>query len=78
MLDCALSGPAQYGLLNYALALTTIVSVIVPLGLTNLVIRNIAIEPENRQRILGTAFLMQLSAGGLAFALSSHRGLVVQ
>lgn len=62
-------GPEQFGLLNYALAFTSLFAAIVPLGIDNLIVRDIVQEPENRQTTLGTAFFMQLVAGVFAVGL---------
>jgi PST family polysaccharide transporter len=62
-------GPEQFGLLSYALAFTSLFAAIVPLGLNNLIVRDIVQEPENRQTTLGTAFFMQLTAGVVVIGL---------
>jgi O-antigen/teichoic acid export membrane protein len=53
-------GPQKYGLLNYAISLVAIFSVIAGLGLDQIVIRELVKTPENRDKLLGTTFLLKL------------------
>ncbi len=53
-------GPEWFGYLNYALALIAILAPLVKLGLVNIVVKNISLEPERSGEILGTAFAIQL------------------
>ena len=62
-------GPAQYGVLNYALAFEVLFVPIAGLGLANIVIREIVRVPEDKNTILGTAFALQFAASLIAFAL---------
>lgn len=62
-------GPEQFGLLSYALAFTSLFAAIVPLGLGNLIVRDLVQDPENREITLGTAFFMQLGAGVFVIGL---------
>jgi O-antigen/teichoic acid export membrane protein len=55
-------GPAGYGKLSYAVAFVTIASVIAQLGFENLVKKELVQFPDNRHRILGTAYLLKFSA----------------
>jgi len=63
-------GVEQFGLLNYALALTMLFGAIAPLGLPLLVVRSLTNEPENSNAILGTTFFLQL-AGAVATVMLS-------
>lgn len=72
-------GPAQYGLLNYAISFVGIFSVIAGLGLDSIVIRELVKYPEKRNKILGSTFVMKLAgfilmlAGiGIALYFSSN------
>lgn len=57
-------GPEQFGLLSYALAFVTLVSVLANLGLDAIVVRDIARNPHARDAILGSAFVLR-AAGAL-------------
>lgn len=56
-------GPAQYGLMNYALSFVAMFMPIAGLGLKDIVIRNILRYPKERDEILGTVFVLQFLAG---------------
>lgn len=60
-------GPDQFGVLNYALAFVLMFSTLATLGLDDLVVRDIVREPECKDEILGTAFLLKLLSGSGAF-----------
>ncbi len=62
-------GPAQYGLLNYAISFVGIFSIIVALGLDDIVIRELVKYPDKRNKILGSAFIMKLSGFFLMLAV---------
>ena len=57
-------GPEQFGIFSYALAFTSIFSVIAKLGLDGIVVRDLINEPDKRDIYLGTAFWLKL-AGAL-------------
>jgi PST family polysaccharide transporter len=59
-------GPKQFGVLNYACAYVALFSVIVTLGLDNIVVRELVRQPDNAPRILGSVFLLKLAGGALA------------
>jgi PST family polysaccharide transporter len=63
-------GPDQYGLLNFSLALVALVGVLANLGLQELIIRIIVKEPEKRDDLLGTAFVIKAVGGVLVFFIS--------
>jgi len=63
-------GPDQYGLLNFSLALVALVGVLSNLGLQELIIRNIVKDPEKRDDLLGTAFVIKAVGGILVFIFS--------
>ena len=63
-------GPDQYGLLNFSLALVALVGVLSNLGLQELIIRNIVKDPEKRDDLLGTAFVIKAVGGILVFIIS--------
>ncbi len=62
-------GPDQFGILNFAAAFVALFGVAATLGLNSIVVRDLVKEPENEDSILGTAFILQLLAGILAYIL---------
>lgn len=63
-------GPEQFGLFNYAAAIVALFTAISTLGLNNIVVRDLIKNPEEANSTLGTAFLLQLIGGALAFILA--------
>ena len=61
-------GPDQFGVLNYAISLTAIFSVLASLSLEGIVIRELVSHPDQISRILGTSFGLRL-LGSLAAIL---------
>lgn len=53
-------GPEQFGIFSYAIAFTSIFSVIAKLGLDGIVVRDLINEPDKRDIYLGTAFWLKL------------------
>jgi PST family polysaccharide transporter len=64
-------GTSQFGLLNYASAFLTIFSTIASLGLNQIVIRDFVNEPNKRDEIAGTAFVLRLIGGISGFLLAT-------
>lgn len=60
-------GPQRFGLLSYAVAFVSLFSVFAGLGLENIVVRELVKRPASEKRILGTAFLLQFTAGLLTW-----------
>jgi len=54
-------GPAQFGLISYALNVVAIFTIFSTLGLDSLVVRELITRNDKKQTILGTTFLMRLS-----------------
>jgi O-antigen/teichoic acid export membrane protein len=63
-------GPEQFGLMSYAMAIVALVSSVGSLGLNGIVVRELVKEPDTADVTLGTAFLLQIIGGFLAFALA--------
>ena len=63
-------GPEQYGIYSYAIAFVALFSAFSTLGLEGIVVRNIVIEPSRKDEILGSAFMLRLLCGFLAFFLT--------
>lgn len=62
-------GPEQFGVLNYAIALTAIFGVFATLGMDGIVIREMVNRPEQTPQILGTAFGLRLLGALVAMLL---------
>jgi PST family polysaccharide transporter len=71
-------GPEQFGLLNYSIAFVALLSPIAMLGLDNLVIRDVVRNPEMKDELLGTAFMMRIAGGVLSFFLCVLLILVIR
>ncbi|WP_429070820.1 flippase [Aeromonas veronii] len=56
-------GPAQYGELAYVLAYLAFFQAVAVLGMDGIIVRDIAKDKTNAGEILGTAFILRLSAG---------------
>lgn len=63
-------GKSQYGLFNYAMSLTILVSALASLGTNNIIIREIVNHPDRKNHILGSAFIMRQIGGILVVILS--------
>lgn len=63
-------GPEQFGLLNYAMAFVALFGAIASLGLSGIVVRDLVKDPACANTTLGTAFVLQLIGGFLAFGLA--------
>jgi polysaccharide transporter, PST family len=63
-------GPSNYGLLNYAIAFTSLFSALASLGLDGIVIRDILKEVSHKDEILGTAFSLKLAGGVITIVLT--------
>ena len=62
-------GPEQFGVLNYAIALTAIFGVFATLGMDGIVIREMVSRPDQTPQILGTAFGLRLVGALVAMLL---------
>jgi PST family polysaccharide transporter len=63
-------GVEKFGILNYATAFVALFNPICTLGLDAIVVRSIVRKPENKNEILGTAFLLKLVGGIIALILT--------
>ncbi len=64
-------GPAQFGLLSFALAFVALFSPLASLGLDDIVVRNLVRDPTTRDESLGTAFVLKLIGGGASFVAAT-------
>lgn len=62
-------GPEQFGLLNFATAFTGLFGAIAALGLQGIVVRDIVRDPDSARETLGTAAVLQLIGGLVAYLL---------
>jgi PST family polysaccharide transporter len=65
-------GPAQFGILNYAIAFVSLFGAVATLGLKDIVVRDLVREPGGAGATLGTAFLLALSGAVAALALIGY------
>lgn len=64
-------GPDNFGKLSYALAFAGMFSFIANLGIGSILVRDLVRYPEKRDKLLGTAFILTLGGGVLAFLITS-------
>lgn len=62
-------GRVDYGLLNYAMAFVALFGPLASLGLSDIVVRDLAKDPRAANTTLGTTFVLQLGGGILALVL---------
>ncbi len=62
-------GPQQYGLLNFATAFVGLFGAVAALGLQTIVVRDIVRDATCKEETLGTAAVLQLGGGVLAYGL---------
>ena len=62
-------GPAQFGMLNYAIAYVAIFGSVATLGLQGVVVRDLVRERDGEKAILGTAFVLQATAALLTLPM---------
>ena len=67
----ALPGPSDYGLLAYVLASVAMFHALATLGADAIVVRDISQRPQGAADILGSAFVLRASIGGLCWAVPS-------
>jgi PST family polysaccharide transporter len=58
-------GPANFGLLNGALAVVAVAGVVASLGLSSILVRDLATSPPDEGEILGTSFVLRLAASSV-------------
>ncbi|MBI2417060.1 MAG: flippase [Ignavibacteriales bacterium] len=59
-------GPAEFGLLSYAISLVGLFTALATLGLESIVVRELVKNPEKRDELLGSVFAMRLASGVIA------------
>lgn len=63
-------GPGQFGAFNYAFAFASFFTFLGTLGLNEIIVRNIIRIPSQRDDIIGTAFLLRILGGTIAFGFA--------
>ena len=63
-------GPEQFGMLSFAVAFAALFSAFATFGLDPVIVRNIAVNPLDKNKILGTTFLLKLFGGFFALCLT--------
>lgn len=63
-------GPEQFGLMNYAMAIVGLFGAVAGLGLNGIVVRDLVKDPSDTNTTLGTAFVLQLIGGSVAFGMA--------
>ena len=61
-------GPAQYGLLNYAISFVALFSVFSSLGLDAILVRELVRTPQRANVLMGSSFLLKLGGFGIMAA----------
>ena len=56
-------GPGGFGILNYAIAFVTLFTTLATLGLNNIIIRDVVRKPDEKDEVMGTAFVLKLLGG---------------
>jgi len=59
-------GPASFGQLSYAIAFVALFGAIATLGLDGIVVRQLVLEPENADEVLGSSFVLRMIGGCFA------------
>lgn len=62
-------GPGPFGLLNFAIAFTSLFGALATFGMDGIVVRELVNSSENRDEILGSAFVLKLIGSSTAFAI---------
>lgn len=63
-------GPENFGIMNYAIAYVALFATFSRLGLTGIVVRNIVNHPSNKEKYLGSAFILKVFGSFLVIILS--------
>lgn len=61
-------GPQNFGTLNYALSIASLLAVVSGLGLEGLLIRELVRHPDQEETLLGTAFWLRFGIGSVVWA----------
>ena len=64
-------GPDQYGVLGFAQSIVNIAAVVASLGIDNIIVRQLVVEPTNRHEYLSAAAVLRFGAGVLFVFLAA-------
>jgi len=64
-------GTAQYGLINYALSIMAIFTILSTLGLESIIVRELITRKDEKNKILGTGFTLRLIGSFLVLACAT-------
>ena len=67
-------GPDQYGLLGYAQSIASIAFVVASLGIDNIIVRQLVLEPAKMSEYLSGAAFLRFGAGVLRIASGNLLG----
>jgi len=70
-------GTAEFGLLNYALAIVAIFVQLARLGMSGVLVRELVVHPDQQGPILGTAFAVRLLSGLVTFGVVALTAVVL-
>jgi PST family polysaccharide transporter len=70
-------GPTRFGQYSYVVAFVALFSPLAELGLSTIVVRNLVNDPSHKERLLGTAFSLQLIGGAVTFILMTGLALTL-
>ncbi|MEI6508463.1 MAG: flippase [Bacteroidota bacterium] len=65
-------GPAQFGMISYALNVVAIFTIVSTLGLDSLVVRELLTRSDNKNSILGTTFLLRLMGAMIVVVAATY------
>lgn len=71
-------GPAQFGTLNYLIAIAFLFSAVATFGMNSIVVRDVIRQPEQRDYILGTAIVLQTMGGTIAWLCAIITASLIQ
>jgi len=69
-------GPEKFGILNYAISFVAIFSCLISLGFDQIVVRELVKQPDRRDTLLGTVFMLRL-AGFILMLFGVTAGLAI-
>jgi polysaccharide transporter, PST family len=62
-------GPSQFGIYNYAISFVSLFGFLTILGLDGIVTRELVTQPQNKDQILGTTWLLRLGGSSVSLLL---------
>ena len=62
-------GPEQFGILSYILAISAFFITIARMGMDSVLVRELTTQPESKEKLLGTAFWMMMTASLICYLI---------